>query len=58
MAAPQPVTCIAIVGAGVIGSSWAALYLARGFDVIATDPAANAWIPTIMYRYIEAAWAR
>jgi 3-hydroxyacyl-CoA dehydrogenase len=29
---------IAIVGTGVIGSSWAAQYLVRGFDVIATDP--------------------
>ena len=33
---------IAIVGTGVIGASWAAQYLARGFDVIATDPAPNA----------------
>jgi 3-hydroxyacyl-CoA dehydrogenase len=33
---------VAIVGAGVIGSSWAALYLAQGFDVIATDPAPGA----------------
>ena len=55
MAAPKPVTRIAIVGAGVIGSSWAALYLARGFDVIATDPAANA--ETNMRRYIENAWS-
>jgi len=33
---------IAIVGAGVIGASWAAEYLARGFDVVVTDPAPNA----------------
>src|SRR5712672_827832 len=33
---------IAIVGTGVIGASWAAQYLARGFDVVATDPAPNA----------------
>jgi len=33
---------IAIVGTGVIGASWAAHYLARGFDVVATDPAPNA----------------
>lgn len=33
---------IAIVGTGLIGASWAAQYLARGFDVIATDPAPNA----------------
>ncbi len=33
---------IAIVGTGVIGASWAAHYLAQGFDVVATDPAAGA----------------
>ena len=33
---------VAIVGTGLIGASWAAQYLARGFDVIATDPAPNA----------------
>jgi carnitine 3-dehydrogenase len=34
-----PVKTIAVVGCGVIGSSWAAYFLARGFDVTATDPA-------------------
>jgi 3-hydroxyacyl-CoA dehydrogenase len=33
---------IAIVGTGVIGASWAALFLAKGFDVVATDPAPDA----------------
>ncbi|MCA7922774.1 3-hydroxyacyl-CoA dehydrogenase [Burkholderia cenocepacia] len=33
---------IAIVGAGVIGASWAAFYLTQGFDVVATDPAPEA----------------
>jgi len=33
---------VAIVGTGLIGGSWAAQYLASGFDVIATDPAPNA----------------
>ena len=28
---------IAVVGAGTIGISWAALFLANGFDVTATD---------------------
>ena len=32
---------IAIVGTGVIGASWAALYLARGLNVVATDPGAK-----------------
>ena len=30
---------VAVVGTGLIGSSWAALFLARGLDVVATDPA-------------------
>ena len=33
---------VGIVGAGLIGSSWAALFLARGLDVVATDPAPDA----------------
>jgi 3-hydroxyacyl-CoA dehydrogenase len=37
-----PIRNVAIVGTGLIGASWAAQYLARGFDVIATDPAPNA----------------
>src|SRR6266576_6780078 len=45
---------IAIVGTGVIGASWAAQYLARGFDVIATDPAPNA--EENLRRYVDEAW--
>lgn len=37
MALDKLVRRIAIVGTGVIGSSWAAQYLARGLDVVATD---------------------
>lgn len=33
---------IAVVGTGVIGASWAACFLAKGYDVAATDPAAGA----------------
>ena len=35
---------IAVVGTGVIGASWAAYFLAKGFDVAATDPADGAEI--------------
>jgi 3-hydroxyacyl-CoA dehydrogenase len=45
---------VAIVGTGVIGASWAALYLARGLNVTATDPAPNA--ETNLRKYIDAAW--
>src|SRR3984893_934220 len=50
----KPVHRIAIVGTGVIGASWAALYLARGFDVIATDPAPNA--EANLRKYVDEAW--
>ena len=33
---------VGIVGTGVIGASWAAFFLARGFDVRASDPADGA----------------
>ena len=42
MIAPQGIRIVAVVGAGSIGASWAALVLARGLDVVATDPAAGA----------------
>jgi carnitine 3-dehydrogenase len=50
----KPIRRIAIVGTGVIGASWAAQYLARGFDVIATDPAPNA--EAGLRKYIDDAW--
>src|ERR1700752_1293352 len=42
MSYTKPIRRIGIVGTGVIGASWGAQYLARGFDVVATDPAPNA----------------
>jgi 3-hydroxyacyl-CoA dehydrogenase len=45
---------ITIVGTGVIGASWAALYLAHGFNVVATDPAPNA--EAKLRLYIDTAW--
>jgi 3-hydroxyacyl-CoA dehydrogenase len=54
MAYDKPIHTIAIVGTGVIGASWAALYLARGFDVIATDPAPNA--EANLRKYVDEAW--
>ncbi|MGV3653809.1 MAG: 3-hydroxyacyl-CoA dehydrogenase NAD-binding domain-containing protein [Noviherbaspirillum sp.] len=38
----SPADKIAIVGAGVIGTSWAACFLAQGFKVAVTDPAPDA----------------
>jgi 3-hydroxyacyl-CoA dehydrogenase len=54
MASNRPIQRIAIVGTGVIGASWAAQYLARGFDVIATDPAPNA--EANLRAYVDEAW--
>jgi 3-hydroxyacyl-CoA dehydrogenase len=50
----KPIHRIAIVGTGVIGGSWAAYYLSRGFDVVATDPAPNA--EANLRKYVDDAW--
>ena len=52
----KPIHRIAIVGTGVIGASWAAQYLARGFDVVATDPAPNA--EANLRNYVDEAWGQ
>jgi 3-hydroxyacyl-CoA dehydrogenase len=54
MSSNKPIDRIAIVGTGVIGASWAAYYLARGFDVTATDPMPNA--EASLRKYIDEAW--
>jgi carnitine 3-dehydrogenase len=54
MSLNQPVHRIAIVGTGVIGASWAAYYLARGIDVVATDPGAQA--EANLRKYVDDAW--
>jgi 3-hydroxyacyl-CoA dehydrogenase len=54
MSLNQPVQRIAIVGTGVIGASWAAYYLARGFEVVATDPGPQA--EANLRKYVDDAW--
>src|SRR5271169_3162493 len=54
MAKNKDIRNIAIVGTGVIGASWAAWYLAHGFNVTATDPAPNA--EANLRKFIDAAW--
>src|SRR5215831_12670980 len=54
MAKKKEIRNVAIVGTGVIGASWAALYLSRGLNVTATDPAPNA--EANLRRYIDGAW--
>ena len=45
---------IAVVGSGVIGRSWAALFLAHGLSVVATDPAPDA--ERLLLATIEQVW--
>jgi len=45
---------IGIIGTGVIGASWTALYLARGLDVFATDVAPDA--EAKLREFVERAW--
>src|SRR6201995_248690 len=54
MSLNKPVRRIAIVGTGVIGASWAAYYLARGFDVVATDPGPGS--EANLRKYVNDAW--
>jgi len=54
MAAIKPIRRVAIIGTGVIGASWAALFLAKGLEVVATDIAPNA--EAALKRFVEAAW--
>jgi 3-hydroxyacyl-CoA dehydrogenase len=50
----KPIRRVAIIGTGVIGASWTALFLAKGLDVIATDIAPDA--ETSLRRFVKAAW--
>jgi carnitine 3-dehydrogenase len=54
MSKQNPVQRIAIVGTGTIGASWATHYLAKGFDVTATDPAPGA--EAALRSYVEGSW--
>ncbi|MGV2862074.1 3-hydroxyacyl-CoA dehydrogenase NAD-binding domain-containing protein [Achromobacter sp. AGC39] len=54
-ATPTPtIRRIAIVGAGTIGASWAALFLAHGLTVVVSDPVADAEAQT--RARVQAAW--
>jgi carnitine 3-dehydrogenase len=55
MDANTEISRVAIVGTGLIGSSWAACFLAHGLDVVATDPAPGT--EDKLHQYVESAWA-
>ena len=48
------VRTVCCVGAGVIGGGWAAYFLARGYDVVAWDPAPDA--ESRLRHLVDAAW--
>ena len=50
----KPIRRVAIIGTGVIGASWSALFLAKGLEVTATDVAPNA--EAALRRFVDAAW--
>jgi 3-hydroxyacyl-CoA dehydrogenase len=50
----KPIHRVAIIGTGVIGASWAALFLAKGLHVVATDIAPNA--EASLKKFVESAW--
>jgi 3-hydroxyacyl-CoA dehydrogenase len=54
MSQNKPIRRVAIIGTGVIGASWTALFLANGLDVVATDVAPGA--EAALKRFVAAAW--
>ena len=48
------ITHVAVLGAGTIGASWAANFLAQGLTVAVSDPAPHA--QEFLHRFIEGAW--
>src|ERR1700722_10910881 len=54
MSTTKPIRRVTIIGTGEIGASWAALYLAKGLEVVATDIAPNA--EAALNRFVDAAW--
>jgi carnitine 3-dehydrogenase len=52
--APEEVRTVTCIGAGVIGGGWAAHFLARGYRVVAWDPAADA--AERLHHLVGAAW--
>ena len=50
----KPIRRIAIIGTGVIGASWTALFLAKGLRVTATDVAPNA--EAALRKFVKSAW--
>ena len=52
---PSSVDRVGVIGAGTIGASWAAYFLARGMDVQAWDPAPDG--EAALRAFVDGAWA-
>ena len=52
--AGESIRRVAAIGTGTIGASWAAVFLARGLTVSASDPAPGA--ETFLREFVAAAW--
>ena len=50
----KPIRRVAVIGTGVIGASWTALFLANDLEVVATDVAPDA--EAALKRFVAAAW--
>jgi 3-hydroxyacyl-CoA dehydrogenase len=50
----RPNKRVAIIGTGVVGASWTALFLAKGLEVVATDVAPDA--DASLRHFVEVAW--
>jgi carnitine 3-dehydrogenase len=50
----RPINRVAVIGTGVIGASWSALFLAKGLEVVAMDVVPSAEAP--LKRFVETAW--
>lgn len=51
---PDAIRSVAVIGVGAVGANWAALFLAKGIDVIAHDPSPDA--ESRARSLISAAW--
>ncbi|MGE4334437.1 MAG: 3-hydroxyacyl-CoA dehydrogenase NAD-binding domain-containing protein [Pigmentiphaga sp.] len=51
---PSAIHTVAVVGTGSVGASWTALFLARGWQVVAYDPASDA--EARARRFVADAW--
>src|SRR3954451_4059564 len=54
MSTTKPIGRVAVIGTGVIGASWTALFLAKGLKVVATDVAPNA--EARLKHFVETGW--